>query len=119
MLYREWSAALLEETGIDNGYRVTGGVDVATTESDEVDLRTAGRWRVEGIAFEPIRPDDFSRVEPALSPALRGGYFLPDRPDPQPRHLKALRASLELRGVTLRPQTPCSASSGRAAGSSG
>ncbi len=108
VLYREWSAALLEETGIDNGYRVTGGVDVAATESDEVDLRTAaGRWRVEGIAFEPIRPDDFRRVEPALSPALRGGYFLPDRAQIRnPRHLKALRASLELRGVTLRPQTP-------------
>ncbi len=31
-LYPDWSAALREETGIDTGYRRTGGVDVAWTE---------------------------------------------------------------------------------------
>jgi glycine oxidase len=108
VLYREWSAALREETGIDNGYRVTGGVDVAATALDESDLRTAaGRWRVEGIAFERLSPEDFPRVEPALNPSLLGGYFLPDRAQIRnPRHLKALKAALEIRGVTLRPQTP-------------
>src|SRR5437868_8662469 len=30
-LYPDWSAALREETGIDTGYRRTGGVDVAWT----------------------------------------------------------------------------------------
>ena len=108
VLYREWSAALLDETGIDNGYRVTGGVDVAATEADEADLRTAaGRWRVEGIDFESIEPDDFPRIEPALSPSLRRGYFLPHRAQIRnPRHLKALKAALEGRGVCLRPLTP-------------
>lgn len=108
VLYREWSASLREETGIDNGYRVTGGVDVATTEADEADLRTAaGRWRVEGLAFERIEPEDFRRVEPALGPAVRSGYFLPDRAQIRnPRQLKALKAALERRSVTLRPHTP-------------
>ncbi len=108
VLYREWSAALREETGIDNGYRVTGGVDVAVTGPDEADLRTAaGRWRVEGIAFERLAPEDFARVEPALNPALLGGYFLPDRAQIRnPRHLKALTAALGQRGVTLLPHHP-------------
>ena len=45
LLYPEWSSALLEETGIDNGYRKTGGIDVALTEQEERDLlSTAGRW---------------------------------------------------------------------------
>lgn len=108
VLYREWSASLLEETGIDNGYRVTGGVDVAATEADEADLRTAaGRWRVEGIVHEPLEPDDFPRIEPSLGPSLRRGYFLPDRAQIRnPRHLKALKAALEGRGVSLRPHSP-------------
>ena len=107
VLYREWSAALLEETGIDNGYRVSGGVDVAATEADETDLKTAaGRWRVEGIAFEPIEPADFPRIEPALNPTLLRGYYLPDRAQIRnPRHLKALKAALEARGVSLRPHS--------------
>lgn len=99
-LYPEWSAALREETGIDNGFRCTGGVDVARTEAEEHALRTtAGRWRVEGIAYERLAPGDFARVEPALDPALRAVYFLPDRAQVRnPWHLRALAAAVEARG---------------------
>ena len=56
-LYPGWSAALAEETGIDIGYRRTGGVDVAWTEVEEQELlATAGRWRAEGIAYERLPP---------------------------------------------------------------
>src|SRR5215217_2316917 len=79
-LYPAWSAALNEETGIDNGYRVTGGVDVAWTADEDDDLRAlAGRWRRDGIAYERLAPADFGRVEPGLNPGLRVAYFLPDR----------------------------------------
>jgi glycine oxidase len=105
VLYPEWSAALAEETGIDNGYRRTGGVDVARTSREDQELRTAaGRWRVEGIVYERMAPRDFARVEPALSPELLSAYFLPDRAQIRnPRHLKALVRSANLRGVGLRP----------------
>ncbi len=104
-LYPEWSAALLSETGIDNGYRRTGGVDVAWTEAEEHALRTtAGRWRVEGIAFERLSPGDFGRVEPALNPDLRVVYYLPDRAQVRnPRHLRALAAAFASRGGSIRP----------------
>ena len=54
-LYPEWSAALREETGIDTGYRRTGGVDVAWTDREDEALRAAaGQWRAEGIAYERL-----------------------------------------------------------------
>jgi glycine oxidase len=104
-LYPEWSAALRSETGIDNGYRRSGGVDVARTAAEDQALRTsAGTWRAEGIAFERLEPRDFGRVEPALNPALRAAYFLPDRAQVRnPRHVKALAAAAARRGVRLRP----------------
>jgi glycine oxidase len=103
VLYPDWSEALREETGIDNGYRRTGGVDVAVTLEDEVSLRTAaGRWRAERITYERMLPADFPRVEPSLNPALRLAYYLPDRAQIRnPRHLRALARSVEARGVTL------------------
>lgn len=107
-LHAEWSSALRDETGIDNGYRCTGGVDVALDESDEHDLDAAsGRWREEGIAFERLERGEFSRVEPALGPEVRLAYFLPDRAQIRnPRHLAALESACRHRGVSLRPETP-------------
>jgi glycine oxidase len=105
VLYPEWSARLRAETGIDNGYRRTGGVDVAGTAEEDSELRSAaGRWRRERITYERMEPADFGRVEPALSPELQAAYFLPDRAQIRnPRHLQALVASLSLHGATLRP----------------
>ncbi|MGZ3303600.1 MAG: FAD-dependent oxidoreductase, partial [Isosphaeraceae bacterium] len=58
-LFPRWSAALREETGIDNGYRRSGGVDVAWTIAEEHELQTtAGRWRVEGIVHERLAASD-------------------------------------------------------------
>ncbi|AGA29355.1 glycine oxidase ThiO [Singulisphaera acidiphila DSM 18658] len=104
-LYPKWSDALREETGIDNGFRRTGGVDVAWTEDEENALRTsAGRWRSDGIVFERLAPGDYVRVEPALNPSLRVVYYLPDRSQIRnPWHLEALKTAIEARGVRLRP----------------
>lgn len=104
-LYPEWSRALRDETGIDNGYRRTGGVDVAWTAEEEHDLRgAAGRWRIERIAYERLEPADFDRVEPALNRELRAAYFLPDRAQIRnPRHLKALEAAATKRGAVMHP----------------
>lgn len=103
VLYPEWSAALREETGVDNGYRRCGGVDVAWTAAEDNDLRTsAGRWRSERIVFERLDPRDFRKVEPALGPGLFSAYYLPDRAQVRnPRHLDALRAAAVKRGVRI------------------
>ena len=107
-LYPEWSAALREETGIDNGYRRTGGVDIALDAAEEQELKAmAGRWRAEGIVFERLAPADFRRVEPALGPDLHAAYFLPDRAQVRnPWHLRALALAALQRGAALRPGQP-------------
>ena len=107
-LYPEWSEQLRAETGIDNGYRRTGGVDVALTEAEDLDLRSmAGRWKLEGISHERLAPSDFGRVEPALNPALRVAYFLPDRAQIRnPWHLKALIEASTKRGVRIVANEP-------------
>ncbi|CAN5642970.1 glycine oxidase ThiO [soil metagenome] len=107
-LFPGWSQALLDETGIDNGYRRCGGVDVAFTPEQEQALRAAaGRWKLEGITFERLEPCDFERVEPALNPDLRVAYFLPDRAQIRnPRHLKALIVAGGRRGVRIIADRP-------------
>ncbi len=104
-LYPRWSAALEQETGIDIGYRRTGGVDVAWTDREVLDLQaTAGRWRAEGIAYERLAPGDYSRVEPALNPELEAVYYLPDRAQVRnPRLLRALMTAISQRGGRLMP----------------
>lgn len=103
-LFPQWSEALREETGIDNGFRRTGGVDVGWTEDEENALRTAaGRWRTDGIVYERLAPGDYVRVEPALNPSVRSVYYLPDRSQIRnPWHLEALKVAVEARGVQLR-----------------
>jgi glycine oxidase len=104
-LYPDWSAALQAETGIDAGYRRTGGVDVAWTEAEDQALQSvAGQWRAEGIAAERLAPGDVPRVEPALNPELKAVYFLPDRAQVRnPWLLRALMAAVVRRGVRLKP----------------
>ena len=103
-LHAEWAESLREETGIDNGYRVSGGVDIAWTEAEARDLlSSAGRWRDEGIAFENLAEVDIRRVEPALNPEIRTAYFLPDRAQIRnPRHLRALADAIAKRGSNIR-----------------
>jgi glycine oxidase len=78
---------------------------VAWTEVEERELlTTAGRWRVEGIAYERLPPGDYKRVEPALNPELRAVYYLPDRAQVRnPRLLRALMAAVSQRGGRLKP----------------
>ncbi|WP_165226577.1 glycine oxidase ThiO [Aquisphaera insulae] len=107
-LYPSWSQRLQDETGIDNGYRRCGGVDVACDEAEERSLRaTAGRWRAERIVHERLAAVDCARIEPALGPSVRQAYFLPDRAQVRnPRHLAALAIAASRRGAELRPWQP-------------
>jgi glycine oxidase len=107
-LHSDWAQSLFDETGIDTGYRRSGGVDVAVTPDEEAGLRDiVGRWHEEGIAFERLEPGDFARVEPALNPGLCSAYFLPGRAQLRnPWHLRALIAACERRGVALEPHRP-------------
>jgi glycine oxidase len=104
-LHAEWAGTLRDETGLDNGYRPCGGLDVALDGRDEAELAACvPAWRAEGLAFERLRPGELAAIEPALGPAIRAAYLLPGRAQIRnPWHLRALIAACERRGVRLRP----------------
>jgi glycine oxidase len=105
-LYPDLSRALLEETGIDNGYFVCGGLEIPEGGEEA----PADEWRGEGIAFTRVDEADLRRLEPRLAPGLTHGYHLPHVAQVRnPRHLKALQGACERLRVTLRPHCPARA----------
>ncbi|HBI42294.1 MAG TPA: glycine oxidase ThiO [Planctomycetales bacterium] len=99
-MYPDLSRRLREQTGIDNGYHVCGGLDlVEPGEAFPIE-----EWRAEGIAFREVMGDALRAVEPGLSPALARAYHLPGMAQVRtPRHVKALLAACEAQGVQLYP----------------
>lgn len=101
--YPELSRDLLERTGIDNGYRVCGGIDLI----QEGEAFNVAAWREEGIAFEFLDAAGLRRKEPGLAPGNRGGVWFPEMAQVRnPRHLKALIAGCTKLGIELRPGCP-------------
>jgi len=100
-IWPELSARLLEQTGIDNGYRNCGAVEVVDSPS-AFESRVAD-WQAEGIKVEPLR--DRSAIEkqiPGLHENFAHAVWLPEFCQARnPRHLKALRAACQLSGVEI------------------
>ena len=102
-MYPELSSELREQTGIDNGYHVCGGLELPEP-GEELPV---AEWREQGIAFGELNGADLRAVEPGLSPALPRGFYLPGMAQVRnPRHLKALVAACRARGVRLSPHSP-------------
>lgn len=106
--HAEWAAALRQETGIDNGYRRSGGLDVAWTEAEAAALdATAATWHAEGIACQRLDSRQAAAIEPGLNPAIRAAWHLPDRAQIRnPRHLRALILACQNRGVRIAAGEP-------------
>lgn len=103
LLYPSLSAELRERTGLDNGFLRCGGLEFL----GEDEAAAAEEWRGHGIALETVDAKGLHRLEPALSPTLTHGYFLPDMAQVRnPRHIKALLAGCAAHGVMLRPGCP-------------
>jgi glycine oxidase len=102
-MYARLSEELHQQTGIDNGYRVCGGLQVAQSGEEGPDPE----WSSEGIPFTPLEGDDLRRLEPDLGPGAIRGYLLPGMAQVRnPRHLRALGAACERLEVGLRPHCP-------------
>jgi len=101
---RLWPAVteqLRQETGIDNGFRRCGGIELG--EGTEASLRhEIDGWIRTGAQVERLTRDEIPRLEPAMSAALPPGYRLPDLHQVRnPWHLRALLQACEQRGVEL------------------
>jgi glycine oxidase len=100
-LYPTLSQELRERTGLDNGYAVSGGLELPDGDAPTEE------WRSEGVPFEEVRGAALRRLAPGLAPAFDRAYFLPGMAQVRnPRHLKALIAFAEAEGVLLEPHLP-------------
>src|SRR5262245_43622302 len=101
LLYPKLSQELQHATGIDNGYRKCGGIELISG----IDPTTVETWRKEKIRFEKIRAHDLRRIEPEFVAVDEDGYFLPDMAQVRnPRHVRALYVACDRLGVECMPQ---------------
>ncbi len=105
--WADLSEELRETTGIDNGYRISGGIEVRLTgRADQLNDEIA-TWRAEGVSVSHATIEESRRLEPHLHPEATAGYRLPELGQVRnPRHLKALAAGCAARGVQFSPGTP-------------
>ncbi|MEX2287153.1 MAG: glycine oxidase ThiO [Planctomycetaceae bacterium] len=102
ILWPKLTAQLFAETGIDNGYRVCGGINVRLdVRAGELEGEIAS-WIDEGVEVERLDLDRVWRHEPELSRDIRHSYRLPMLGQVRnPWHLKALLAGCAARGVEV------------------
>jgi glycine oxidase len=105
-LHAAWHQQLLSDTGIDNGYRRSGGIYLAREAAGEQALRLAAAgWQCDAIRFDQLESfAALAEIEPGLRPEgpLRAAYYLPDECQIRnPRHVKALIAACLGRGVEI------------------
>ncbi len=106
-LHIEWAERLKSATGIDNGYRRSGGLHIADGDTAAEWPGLAAQWHDIGAKAELLDPAAVADLEPALRGAVerglvRAALFLPDEVQIRnPRHLKALRAACLTAGVEI------------------
>jgi glycine oxidase len=107
-LHPSWSARLREETGIDNGFNVCGGLYLARTAGEAASLAGwATASREEGVQVERVTRTELAKLEPALADSpllgqLVAAYWLPEEAQLRnPRHVQALVAAVRKVGVTI------------------
>lgn len=95
--FAELSAELKDATGIDNEFRVCGGLLVSQTEC-------SSEWHCHGAAFQMISAAEARVLEPTLSPPGGQIVWIPRMAQLRnPRHLQALIAACRSEGVDLFP----------------
>lgn len=96
------TAELLEQTGIDNGYRRCGAVEIGLPDASKPFGEQLTEWQAEGIQVQLLDRPRLQQFVPDLHPALESGAFLPDFCQVRnPRHVKALAAACRQLGVKI------------------
>ncbi len=99
-MWEQFSAQLKELSGIDNGYRKCGAVEVGL-DSAAVDSQIK-QWQAEGLGCNPLDRAALERHVPGLHQQFQYGAFLPEFAQVRnPRHLKALATACQGMGVEI------------------
>lgn len=104
-LHPIWSERLRAETGIDNGYRRCGGLFLAHSPAGAEELAIFRRmWRQQGVPVDTVSPAQLADLEPNLQPQSEIDLVRDEAQLRNPRHVRALVAACERRGVELSTQ---------------
>lgn len=105
--HKALSEGLYEETGIDPGYVWAGALKTATDEVSEENLCEVFRsQRAEGLKACWLTGEDARELEPALSPEVVAGLYLPDDGQVNPPQLvQALARGAALNGAEISEAT--------------
>jgi glycine oxidase len=111
--FPEFSAELKALTGIDNGYWQCGGLELRCS-ADDLEKKRLERLaqveRGEGLHCDILDAAALHCLEPNLAPGFPGAIYFPGVAQIRnPRHLQALIAAAQAKGVQLLPHTPCQA----------
>ncbi|MEW4489564.1 glycine oxidase ThiO [Thalassoglobus sp. JC818] len=105
-LWPKLSQDLSERTGLDNGYRNSGSLQISLDDEQEL-LNQKQLWENENVPVEGLKGSELSEYAPGLSNRLTCGFALPTMSQVRnPRHVKALQAACLSAGVTI--QENCS-----------
>lgn len=97
--FPHFSQTLHQLTGIDNGYRVTGGIEFLPAEQADTLVQP---WDNESITYYRLTPKELAQLEPELARLPGIAHHLPQMAQVRnPRHLRALLAACRLLGVSV------------------
>jgi len=107
-LYADWIESIESEGGMSCEYDARGGLTVALTEGQEVELDRSLDWqRARGLPFEVLSADGGRGREPQLGPGVRAAFFFPHEGQVPPARLgRALALAALSAGVRILEGTP-------------
>ncbi|MCA9259493.1 MAG: FAD-dependent oxidoreductase, partial [Planctomycetales bacterium] len=104
-MHEDYAARLLELTGVDNGYRLTGALHLSdSTDQDNCLADEAARARQLEIRVALLPPSQAVEREPALDHGVQltsAAWYADEAQVRSPRQMQALVAACRLAGVTL------------------
>ncbi|MCB9767935.1 MAG: glycine oxidase ThiO [Candidatus Omnitrophica bacterium] len=106
-MFEDLCSELREETGIDSGFRKTGGIDLFPTEEDIAQSEEFLGWqRKYGIEVERLSASDLRRMEPNLTDEIEHGALFPKFTQVRtPWFTRALLTSALKKGAKLETHT--------------
>jgi glycine oxidase len=109
-MFADLTSELKEAAGIDNGYRVCGGIEFL----DDADELTVPAWKGEGVDFNALSQQKLREIELNLNALRRSAYLLPGAAQVRnPRHVRALISACDQLNVRFSSHTPIESFEGR------
>jgi glycine oxidase len=107
--YPEFAARLFDETGTDIELDRSGTLYLAFADADDREIQHRFDWQSRaGLNVERLSAPEIRRIEPFVSPDVRGGLYFPDDWQVENRRLvAALERYCTSNGITVAENTEC------------